>query len=201
MFYRLISLALLCMLLSGCVDAALTGAQVIYDRHDIQNSVSDRYISFQIQGNIYATPAVYDHSNISIMTFHQIVLLTGQVPTVAIKQRATQLAKVVKGVKKVYNLLTIGSNISSARYISDSWVTTKIHAQMLANAAIDPDDVKFTTEDGVVYLMGFLTPEQARLLVNLTRTTNGVRQVITVFKYIHYLPHHYVNFDDQRKSM
>ena len=53
---------------------------------------------------------------------------------------------------------------------------------MLTTSGLHSTEIKVITEDGVVYLMGILTPEQIELAVSVARQVDGVREVVKVFE-------------------
>lgn len=191
---------LLTTLLTGCADTALTGANVAYDRYSISQSISDHKIAAQARSNLYQVPSVYDHSNISVMTLHGNLLLAGQAPTSQVRERAGELVSTVKGVKKVYNFITVGKNESVGEQLNDSWITTKIKTQFLTDERIDPAAFKVMTDNGVVFLMGEISPQQASEAVKIARATNGVKEVVKIFEYVHLSPTPYRKDNTQTAS-
>ena len=43
--------------------------------------------------------------------------------------------------------------------------------------------IKVVTENGVVYLMGSISPQQGDLASQVTRQVDGVQKVVTLFEY------------------
>jgi osmotically-inducible protein OsmY len=54
---------------------------------------------------------------------------------------------------------------------------------MLAKKGLGSGSIKIVTENGVVYLMGVVTPDQANLAVEVARQVSGVKKVVKVFQY------------------
>ena len=67
---------------------------------------------------------------------------------------------------------------------NDTWITTKVKTKMLANNSIEAYRIKVVTENGVVYLMGLVTKEEADRAAELARKTAGVQKVVRIFEYI-----------------
>jgi osmotically-inducible protein OsmY len=67
-----------------------------------------------------------------------------------------------------------------ARNAGDAWVTTKVKTKVMADDLLDQSDVHVDTDSkGVVTLTGTVPSEAARnRAVEITRTTEGVRQVV-----------------------
>lgn len=170
--------------LPACVSTAVSGAQAVYDRHGLQTSFNDHYIAMKVDRAIYWNSDRYKHSNISINVFNGIVLLTGQVPTSELHEGLTRLVKSIPEVDKIYNLTIVSEPLSTITSISDAWITAKIKSQLIACVDIDPTQIKVVTENGTVYLMGIVYPDQALGAVEMARTTTGVENVVKIFSYL-----------------
>lgn len=180
----LLSIMLTTVLLQGCVDAAVTGAQAAYNHSSIQQNASDQYISTQINHKLYVDNQQFDNTNIDVATFHQEVLLTGQVTTDKQRTLAENTVKSIPGVTHVYNLVQISPPTPLLKRASDLWITTKVKTQLIAMNEIEPDKIKVVTENGTVYLMGMVMPEQADIAIDIARNTEGVEQVVKMFTYL-----------------
>jgi osmotically-inducible protein OsmY len=63
-------------------------------------------------------------------------------------------------------------------------VTTKVKARFVDGQRFNPIHVKVVTENQVVYLLGLVKKQEAKDAVELARTTEGVKKVVTVFEYL-----------------
>jgi len=179
-----ILIALCTALLFGCASAALTGAGVVYDRHALQKKLDDNYTSMKAYNKIYMDTRRYQNTNISVATFNGAVLLTGQIPDPNHKKEVEHIVRQLAGARKIYNYIEIASPSSPLIHASDSWITTKIKAQFIANNDLDPSQIKVVTENGTVYLMGILPRNQAEIATQIARTTSGVQNVVKIFSYL-----------------
>jgi len=173
------------LFLQACMNVATTGAEAAYNRHSLQNTFGDQHINFQIDHAIYWDSDRYKESNISIYTFNGVVLLTGQVPTKALHEELNRIIKNIPNVKEFYNETTVSPPSSSLTHVSDSWITTKIKSQLIATDEADPNQIKVVTENGTVYLMGIVLPDQAKIATEIAQSTSGVQNVVRIFSYIH----------------
>jgi osmotically-inducible protein OsmY len=172
-------------LLSGCMDAAITGAQAAYNHDHLQKTFTDQHITTQANRKIYRDSTRFDDTNISIDTFHQEVLITGQIPTAQQREEVTQIIKNIPNVKKVHNLTETRARTSTSTHLHDTWITTKIKAQLIAMNDIDPNEIKVVTENSTVFLMGMVFTDQANSAIDVARNTDGVQNVIKLFTYLH----------------
>ena len=185
---RILTLISLCFALQGCifVAGAAAGAAaiaVVYDHRMIKHSIEDTNISNKIITRIRAIPSLRDGSHIEATVFNGIVLLTGQTPNAEWKQRAEDIARSIPGVVRVYNQISIEGPTSSLTRTSDSWITTKIKGEMLAEKDLKSSSIKVVTEGGVVYLMGIVTRQQSDVAVEIARQVSGVQKVVKIFQY------------------
>lgn len=171
-------------LLGGCLSVAMTGAQVVYDRHSISTSLHNHNIALTAKEVLHDARHQLPNSRISTASFNYDVLLVGQVPSKQAKETAEALVRQIYGIQHFYNELSIGPPISTWQQIRDSWITTKVKSQYIANNDIDPKAIKVISENGVVYLMGHVKRKQAQRAVMIARRTRGVRKVVRAFRYI-----------------
>lgn len=184
---RLLTIISLTFALQGCifVAGAAAGAAaiaVVYDHRTLSNTYQDTRIANKIAAKIKGDIALRN-DHIDITVFNRIVLLTGQTETVEKRQKAEELARSTPEVSRIYNQITLQGPTSTLTRTSDSWVTTKIKGQMLATEDLKSSSIKVVTENGVVYLMGIVTREQADIAVNIARQVSGVQKVVKIFQY------------------
>lgn len=182
-FYFVIPL-LCTALLQSCADVAMTSAQAFYNRHSLEKNFSDQYITMQAHQNLYIKTDEFKNTHIAIATYHGDVLLAGQVPVAWQKSKAEQLIKDLPNVRQIYNLVTINTPSSTLTRMSDGWITAKIKAKLLTASDIDASQVKVVTENGTVYLMGTVQPQEAATAVNIAKDTDGVQGVVKIFSYV-----------------
>ena len=171
--------------LQGCANMAVTGAQAVYNHHSLQKSFKDQYITLQAYNTINLEDKRFKDTNIAIATLNGEVLLAGEAPEPWQRAQAEKMVKRIPDVRRVYNLVSIASPSSALTRISDAWITTKVKSRLIASSIVDATQVKVVTENGTVFLMGTLPPEQATAAIEVARTTSGVETVVKLFSYIH----------------
>ncbi len=186
-------------LLHGCAagvilatTAAAGGAAtvVINDRRPVSIQAKDTHISHHVANLLAEDAAVANAGRISVDTYNRIVLLTGEAESDAIKQRAGELANSHSEVRSVYNKLRVmPPNETSDQVRQNDFLTsTKIKATLLKEEGMGGLHTQVTTENGVAYLMGLLTREEARQVIELVRRVEGVQKVVPLFEYIKLVP-------------
>lgn len=179
---KLMIALMLIALVTACANVAMSGAQVVYNHKGWEKSINDQYIGFQAN-HILNHPRFKD-TNISVATLNADVLLSGEAPLAWQKEQAGERIKDIAGVDHVYNMITIASPSSAMTRVSDTWLTTKVKGKIIACADIDATHIKVVTENGKVFLMGTLLPEEAEAAVDIASNTDGVTSVVKLFSYI-----------------
>lgn len=181
---NIIVLFIAATVLSGCWNVATTSAQVVYNRENLQNTISDQQIIMQSNRALFYDTDEFKNCNISLASFRGIVIMVGQAPTPQLREAAQRIVEKMPNIRKIHNLIEIATNITQLQQMNDTWITTKIKSRLLATIGADPTQVKVVTENGTVYLMGILQPQQADIAVAVAREMSGVRRVVKVFIYL-----------------
>lgn len=180
--YILLSLIISSLLLSSCLSEAWTGANLVYDRHNVYKSVSNFQLGARASHALYHDKRFkQDDCHIDLAVFNRDILLTGQVPTEALRNEAYARVASVPGKRRLFKQLAISS--SRDDIAQDSWITAKIRSQIFADSDIDPHKFKVVTSGGIVYLMGDVEPDQAARVILLARQCANVKRVVKLFKY------------------
>ena len=190
----LASVLAVALVLGGCSAPIIVGTAgvagsgaVAVDKRTFGTMVEDEGIEWKVRAAIsQAGLKEDDRHNVKVTSFNRIVLLTGQVPDEAAKGKAAAEAGRVEQVRGVHNELVVGPptklNIRSA----DAIVTGRVKVAVAASGDLKPPanvNNKVVTEDGVVFLMGLVTREEARAITAAAQTVPGVRQIVRLFEY------------------
>ena len=146
--------------------------------------MDDEAIETKAMVNINAADAEFEDAHINIISFNSYVLLVGQVPSQALKDKATQVVREIRRVRRIYNELEVTGNVSLLTRSSDSWITSKVKSTLLLGAETEGNRVKVVTENGVVYLMGLATRAEADRIADAASASYGVRKVVRLFEYL-----------------
>jgi osmotically-inducible protein OsmY len=170
----LILAGLLCsLILAGCGSRS------------IGNKIDDQFIAPQVRANISRAHVDLTDptSHIVITSYNGVVLLAGQTPRSELKSAAEQAARKVQNVAKVHNELQVMQPTSLLARSNDTLLTTKIKAQMVADATVPGSRIKVITENGIVYLMGLVSRQEANRATSLVQSTAGVQKIVKLFQY------------------
>lgn len=167
----------------GLLIGATAGAALVYGGHSIASSSSDHSIELAIEKNAQKTlPDLKKQGRLVVAVQDGTVLLAGQVPTKKDAASIVDLAEKTKGVKLVYNEMTIGPKITTSTISHDAWITTKVKSDLLVAKGLESSKIKVVTENSVVYLMGTTTPKQADIAAKVASKVDGVSKVVTLFQ-------------------
>lgn len=183
--------ALLALPLQGCAPVIIGGAAVgatvaAHDRRTAGTVVEDENIELKVRARTESDQDIRLRSDIGITSYNRVVLLSGQAESPELKDRIGRVAANVPGVKRVVNELVVGRVASFQQASNDAYVTSRVKVALfeIRMHDFDPSRIKVVTELGVVYLMGLVTPAEARAAVEKARYIKGVNRVVKVFEYL-----------------
>ena len=145
--------------------------------------VTDSAITAKVKAKLMGEDGLHK-SRISVTTTNGVVTLKGSASSSDAKSAAEEAAKSVEGVKSVdNNLRTPGSSktvTKTKRVVSDSWITTKVKSEILADSISKGFEVSVETIHGVVVLTGTLPNQDAIDHVkDIAQKVEGVKSVDT----------------------
>jgi osmotically-inducible protein OsmY len=148
------------------------------------NKIDDQFIPSRVSDSIEkASPELTQGSHIVVTSYNGVVLLAGQTPKAELKAIAERAARATEGVRIVHNELQVTQPSSALARSNDVLLTTKIKTQILADNSISGSDIKVITENGIVYMLGLVTRQQANLSVGLIQGVDGVQKIVKLFEY------------------
>ncbi|RMX04975.1 BON domain-containing protein [Corticibacter populi] len=174
------------ILTTGCAPMIIGGAvvagSVAVDRRTAGAQVDDQAIEIKVRTAL--NEHIAEGSHVNINSYNRQVLLTGEVATEADRQKAAEQTRQVENVRNVYNELQVMPSTGYSQRSSDTYITGKVRTRIINTENLPSKSLKITTERGVVYLQGLVTPREAELATEVARTTDGVARVVRLFEYI-----------------
>ncbi|MGS0691720.1 BON domain-containing protein [Shewanella sp. 0m-4] len=175
------------LMLQGCAGAvmvgAVGGAMMVNDERSFKTQIDDTNADFNISSALASHDDLKNQANISGIVMNANVLMIGQAPNSMLRDKAVRTVKELKIGGKIHNQIRIGNPTSFTTRSNDTWITTKVKGRMLNEKGLDVTNIKVVTENGEVFLIGYVERAQADLAVEVARNTAGVRKVIKVFEY------------------
>lgn len=175
------------VLQSGCtamvVGGAAAGAAVALDRRTAGSIVEDENIEIKFTHLYLQNEKMHKSSHVNATSYNGWLLLTGEAPTITLKGQIQEMASSITNVSRIFNEINIAEPSSLTTRSSDAYITSKVKAHLYSDQKTKGYHVKVVTENGIVYLMGLLTPEEADNATEIARTIGGVQRVIKLFEY------------------
>jgi osmotically-inducible protein OsmY len=183
--------AVLCsaLLLQGCVGAVLVGSAAVAtktatDPRSIGTQVDDGTLEARVENALGKDQQLKKEARVVATAYQGKVLLTGQAPTTELASRAKQIAVGVEGATEVYNEIRQGTPVSLSTASSDTWITTKVRSQILTSDSVKSSNVKVTTENGEIFLLGLVTQQEGQSAAQIASQVSGVKHVTTAYTYV-----------------
>lgn len=175
----LVSLSACAPLIVG--GAVMTGV-VATDRRTTGTQVEDESIEIKVASAV--RKEMGDRIHLNVTSYNRQVLLTGEVRTAADKERAEKLAQSQENVKAVVNDLAVMPVSSLTERSKDTVITGRVKAAFVDAKDLQVGAIKVVTERGIVYLMGRVSPREAKRATDIARGMSGVTKVVRVFEEI-----------------
>lgn len=173
--------------LSGCV--ALVGGGAVMagmsaaDRRTTGTQVEDEGIELRASNRI--AEVLGDKAHINVTSYNRQVLLTGEAGHESDRQTIEKLVREHASVRNVFNEAVVAPFTSTLGQRSkDALITAQVKASLLDAKDIQASAFKVVTENKVVYLMGIVTPREAKRGAEVARGVNDVAKVVRVLEVI-----------------
>lgn len=116
---------------------------------------------------------------ISTDVYEHVVMLTGTVKFAQNKQRATDIVRGVKGVKRIINELQVTKDYGVGAAANDLWIETKLKVLLLGTKNIRSINYRWRSVNGSVYVIGAARSQaEMNTVLNVIRKTERVKRVI-----------------------
>ena len=160
---------------TGLVNVASSPAE---DR-SLQTLHDDAAITLDINEALIGKQYSDLFAELSTDVYERVVMLTGTVKFAKNKQRATDLVRGVKGVKRIINELQVTSDYGPGAAANDLWIETKLKVKLLGTKGIRSINYRWRSVNGVVYVIGAgRSQKEINTLLNVIRTTDRVNKVV-----------------------
>jgi osmotically-inducible protein OsmY len=157
------------------------------DRRLPEIILSDRGIERKAFEELMDNQELALQSHINVNVYNGLALMTGEVPSIAIKNQILDIVRVIPHVRMVRDNLVIAPPSDATARANDALLTAQVNAALMQIHTLpnfDPAMVKVVTENSVVYLMGRVSREEGGVVINVTRLQPNIKQIITVFDYL-----------------
>jgi osmotically-inducible protein OsmY len=174
-------------ILPGCglfiAGGVAPGAVIAHDSRTTGTVIEDEAIEIKAGEAIAEDEELASSAHINVTSYNTKVLVTGEVPTEALRERVIEIVSKIEKVQDVYDEITLAKPSSLGSRSSDGFLTTKVKTQLLWIKDFDSTRVKVVTERGVVYLMGLLNRDEGNAVATVARRVGGVQKVVKLFEH------------------
>ncbi|MDH5544903.1 MAG: BON domain-containing protein [Gammaproteobacteria bacterium] len=165
--------------MAGTVAGA--GVTVVNDRRPLESIIEDEIVELRATDAIYSDKVIGKHVRINITSFNGIVLLTGEAPSADMRVHAGNVVYSMRNVREIYNEVQIKKPISVEQRAADTWLNAKVKSILIANRGL-LTRARVVTSDGVVYLMGLVSPEEADQIKDKVNKIKGITSTVALFE-------------------
>ncbi|MBT9523522.1 MAG: BON domain-containing protein [Dechloromonas sp.] len=173
-------------MLQGCVPVIVGGAAAgvmsAHDRRSTGTQADDETTEWKAGNHVPDQYKTFSHINFT--SYNRRVLITGEVPNEEAKAAIEAETRKLDGVREVYNELGIGPASSLGSRSTDSYIDSKVKARLVDSNQISANHIKVVTERAIVHLMGIVNAREAKVAVDVARTTSGVKKVVNVLEVV-----------------
>lgn len=179
----LLAASLLTVGLAGCTPLAKMGVGPDIAQPGTRTTagrLNDFNLAQSVRVDIYRDEPEASNANIEVNAFYQVILLTGEVPTIDAKERIGEIARRYNDVKVVHNELTIGPSRSLAARLEDDLLERKAGFSLFTADGLRSSQAKVVAVNGTLYLMGKLSQREADRAIQRLQALDGLRRIIKI---------------------
>jgi len=179
------------LLITGCTSVAtnpeeITEQSLLQERRNRETILIDKGIEAEAYSELSSEEDILNQCHGTITAYNGAALITGESPNEELKKKIISIVQVVPNVKLIHDNLSIANPSDSSSRANDQLITDTIRtalSQIRTMPDFDPAMVKVITENGTVYLMGFVRRDEGAVVINVTKLQPGIKQIITIFEY------------------
>ena len=181
----ILAAAAVALALPGCaplvIGAVAAGTAIVAtDRRSTGTQLDDKTLQVRVANEL--TEALRGNDiHINVNSFERRVLLTGEVPTEALKVQAGTVASRSKDVRLVNNELVVATPSTFSERTNDNTLGARVRAAFVNTKEIAFNSIDIVTERRTIYLMGTVTQKEADVAAHVASRVSGVQQVVKLF--------------------
>jgi osmotically-inducible protein OsmY len=165
----------------GAIGGGATA--VIKDRRHADVQQLDSKICAKISDAIAEDRTLSTQTHVVPTCYNKVVLLTGEAPSQGLRARAIETAKLTS-VRRIHNEIRLRQPLSPQAQEADRVLNAKVRTIITTKHFNSASYTQLTVNDGVVFLTGMLTRDEAAQLENTIRYIDGVKRVVSLIEYV-----------------
>ncbi len=182
---RLLTLLFIGFLLASCtpigvlVTAGSTAGTMAMEERGFKGATND----YGLKADVIAKWANADISyatGITVIVYNSKALIVGAVESEEQRAELVELTWKVKGIADVFNEITLKADNTLEDFAHDTYIDTRLTAELTFASDIMDINYKFETEGGVVYAIGFAQSKgELNRFITRAKSIPYVRKVVT----------------------
>ena len=183
MKFRILTLLLITLFLSGCVGVSSkgifgTGVSVALDPRSLGTQIDDSIMQKNLSARLVLMDKKYFLS-IKSKVLDGRIFLTGKVDNPEEKLKITKLAWETEGARSVRNDIKIKEKFNFKQSAKDILITSQLRTALILNKEIKATNYQIDTYKKKIYVYGIaLTSDEKELVVNEAKEILDVEDVI-----------------------
>ncbi|MDG1162026.1 MAG: BON domain-containing protein [Burkholderiales bacterium] len=174
-------------LLHGCLGPAVVSAGIgatmmVEDPRTAGTIVDDRIIVSKLSARI--KDKYPDQAKVHVTSYNNVVLLTGQVKSEAVKDDLQLMVLETQSVRDFKDETTIGEFSTLKGFAKDGAIKTQVVSLLTRSKDVRIVRVSTTVESGAVYLMGLVTQDEGETAAQIAASVKNVSKVVKIFEYV-----------------
>ncbi|MBT7426511.1 MAG: BON domain-containing protein, partial [Betaproteobacteria bacterium] len=117
-------------------------------------------------------------------SYNNVVLLTGQVKSEAVKDDLQLMVLETQSVRDFKDETTIGEFSTLKDFAKDGAIKTQVVSLLTRSKDVRIVRVSTTVESGAVYLMGLVTQDEGETAAQIAASVKNVSKVVKIFEYV-----------------
>ncbi|MGE4334722.1 MAG: BON domain-containing protein [Pigmentiphaga sp.] len=165
------------------VGSAVVGTTAVAtDRRTAGMQLEDQSIELRIR-NLLASE-YGDDVRVTPSSYNGKVLLLGNAPDEATRERVGRIAGQVENVSGVVNQIEVGPPRPLSEAANDSLISGQVRAALIGTADLSSNAFVITTHRNTVYLQGRVTAAEGATAARVASGLRGVNRVVTLYEPI-----------------
>ena len=165
---------------AGCVS--LTGADPT--KRTLGTLIDDHGVERLAMRQIKAADERLAASHVNVTSYHGVVLLTGEVESAVLRDRAERAVSDIRKIRSVFNDIQVGGPSNLGGRMNDDWLAAKVVSSLTASEEVKATRIRVVAERGAIYLVGVVPRNQGDAAADVARDVFGVNRVVKVFDYL-----------------
>jgi len=139
--------------------------------------VDDGTIATSVKAGLLGEKGV-PSNDVNVEVYKGVVLLSGFVTEQSQKDASEKVAKGVKGVKSVRNMIAVHAKTSMGTKLDDTTLVAKVKSALIDAKKVDAGQINVEARGGIVQLGGFVSSEGMReRAIAVAKGVSGVTRV------------------------